>query len=137
MKESNFIYVSVLNSFPFHSAGTQPGHLEQDCLITKPKILQKQDSQFFVCSFVCLFVFFFFCKLTNNIHLFKVFNGYEVGTLNLISPFAKKDLENFLFSENVVIKPSSSKCPGLSVSTVNILLGKRKITTKSKHSLTP
>ena len=136
MKESNFIYVSVLNSFPFHSAGTQPGHLER---LSNHKAQNSPKTRFSIfCLLVCLFVcFFFFCKLTNNIHLFKVFNGYEVGTLNLISPFAKKDLENFLFSENVVIKPSSSKCPGLSVSTVNILLGKRKITTKSKHSLTP
>ena len=39
--------------------------------------------------------------------------------MNVIGPFMKK-LENLLFSENVVIGQSSSKCPGLSVRTVSL-----------------
>ena len=35
---------------------------------------------------------------------------------NFIGPFPKK-IQNLLFSENVVVGKSSSKCPGLSVRT--------------------
>ena len=40
--------------------------------------------------------------------------------MNVIGPFAK-ELENLLISEDVIIGQSSSKCPGLSVCTVNSL----------------
>ena len=38
--------------------------------------------------------------------------------MTIIGLFGIIKIENLLFSENVVIGPSSSKCPGLSVHTV-------------------
>ena len=49
---------------------------------------------------------------------YLTFQETALKFMNVIGPFAK-ELENLLISENVVIGQSSSKCPGLSVCTVN------------------
>ena len=49
---------------------------------------------------------------------YLTFQETALKFMNVIGPFAK-ELENLLISEDVVIGQSSSKCPGLSVCTVN------------------
>ena len=62
----------------------------------------------------------------NNIHKSEdcFLRWSHSWTLNFIGPFARKNLENLLFSENVVIGQSSSKCPSWSVRTVIMDTGK-------------
>ena len=65
-------------------------------------------------------------KLTNNIHKSEdcFLRWSHSWTLNFIGAFARKNLENLLFSENVVTGQSSSKCPSWSVHTVIMDSGK-------------
>ena len=51
---------------------------------------------------------------------YLTFQETALRFMNVVGPFAK-ELANLLISENVVIGQSSSKCPGLSVCTVNSL----------------
>ena len=91
----------------------KPGHLEEDVQSQRFLKTNSQDSQVF------------FRKETNKIEgstIQPLKTGNCPQIFNVICPFAQKNIANLLFSENVMIGHSSSKCPGLSVRIVNEML---------------
>ena len=96
-----------------YSPDTQTGTLGRRCPITT--FSENKFSRFSS----------FFRKETNKIEgstIQPLKTGNCPQIFNVICPFAQKNIANLLFSENVMIGHSSSKCPGLSVRIVNEML---------------
>ena len=88
----------------------KPGHLEEDVQSQRFLKTNYQDSQVF------------FCKETNKIQGSTIQPSKTGNCPQIYECYwsvCQKKMENLLFSGNVVIGQSSSKCPGLSLRTVN------------------
>ena len=88
-------------------------------IVQVQRFLKKEDSiVFLLMDQINLRLTYATVENFKTVWSYLTFQETALKFMNVIGPFAK-ELENLLISEDVVIGQSSSKCPGLSVCTVN------------------